>query len=68
MQWRKKLHQIDSLDSVLRMLGAPRFLQSRRGGNMSGSSGNRRNQYTHKVPEIAVKGMCVEDTENVIPV
>src|SRR5712672_573777 len=52
VEWRKELHQINSLDSVLRMVGSPRFLQSRGSSHVSSTSRHRCNQYSHRVPDV----------------
>src|SRR5215468_7559901 len=54
MEGRKELHQIKPLDGVLRMFGAPRFLQSRRRSDVSSAGSHRCNQYSHRVTDVAL--------------
>src|SRR6476660_2521568 len=46
VQRRKEFHQINTLDSVPRMIGSPRFLQSRGRSDMSSAGSHRCNQYS----------------------
>jgi hypothetical protein len=57
---RKELHQIKSLDGILRMIGSPGFLQSCRSSDMSSARSHRCNQYSHRATDVALNRASLE--------